>query len=219
MGQVRVKSQDIFWGPPLGFANEPVDARYNEFYLFHATSIDKVAECSAAATLESSGFSQPISSSRKHWFHAGECHCQAPGAAHELTCSPLSSWLDALGRHGVSLAEDAVHAQRLATRAGGRPYKNAQGKFAIAVCRAFCGRVRDAGRADFSGSHVPAALSEPWWGLPTGSTKGAKDQPYHSTMWTAAEPLHAAREFVLPADQVLPEYMVLCHEDTVTSDS
>lgn len=170
MSQVLVKSSDIFWGPPLGFVHEPVNRCYNEFFLFYATSTDKVSECSAVATLD----------------------------------------LNTDGSHGVCLAEDPAHAQRLAARMGRRRSKDAEETFAIAVCRAFCGSIRNAGRADAccSASPAPAALREPWWGPPS-----EQDSRYHSTMRTASERASTSREFTLPADQVLPEYIVLCHHE------
>jgi len=124
-------------------------------------------------------------------------------------CSELDS-----GNDRVHLAEHIVHAQDLAARLSGKSLKDVRQRRAILVCRAFCGRICDVGPSRCTASPpIPVAAHRAW-----SSISGeAGSSSYNSTMWTLEtsdmKKPTSTREFLLPSDQVLPEFVVIYREE------
>lgn len=105
---------------------------------------------------------------------------------------------------GVYLAESVTHAQFFASQVCSGLH-TLKGACVILVCRALCGRIQDAGQWHATArTHPDAATFE------ANVAKGT----FHSTMGAEWPSNPELREFVLPDDdQVLPEFMVFCHNE------
>jgi len=118
--------------------------------------------------------------------------------------------LDA-GSDRVYLAENAARAQELTVRLGGIQSTDTEARSAVVACRVFCGRVCDLGRCECTETTpVPTELQK--------ASHSPTSDDFHSTMWTALisgenAQSRGAKEFLLPSDQVLPEFVVFCREE------
>eukprot|EP00747_Dinoflagellata_sp_TGD_P194529 gnl/TRDRNA2_/TRDRNA2_62047_c0_seq1.p1 gnl/TRDRNA2_/TRDRNA2_62047_c0~~gnl/TRDRNA2_/TRDRNA2_62047_c0_seq1.p1 ORF type:complete len:529 (+),score=73.64 gnl/TRDRNA2_/TRDRNA2_62047_c0_seq1:188-1774(+) len=110
---------------------------------------------------------------------------------------------------GVYLAEYVTHAQFFSSYVCGGFGPGDGKRCAILVCRAFCGRVQDAGRWQHTArAHTRKAEFE----------KALDEGKHHSTMGWEWPRNPELREFVLADDdQVLPEFIVICkHEESAS---